>query len=118
MEQKKNSIKNFILLYSILFIYSLGSVFSKIAAQQEIFSLKFLLSYGMVLVIMFVYAIFWQQILKKFDLTIAFANKAVVILFGIVWGAVIFKEKISWNMIVGAIIIIIGIWMVAKDNEG
>lgn len=117
MEQQKNQIKNYVLLYSILFIYSLGSVFSKIAAQQELLSLKFLLSYGMVLVIMFVYAIFRQQILKKFDLTIAYANKAAVIVFGIVWGAVIFKEKISWNMIVGSVIIIIGIWMVAKDNE-
>ncbi|MCM1272133.1 MAG: EamA family transporter [Clostridium sp.] len=82
------------------------------------FSLKFLLAYGMVLVIMFAYAIVWQQILKKFDLTIAYANKAAVILFGIVWGAIIFREKISWNMIVGSVIIIIGIWMVAKDHEG
>ncbi len=67
----------------------------------------------MVLVIMFCYALVWQQFLKGFDLTVAFANKAVVI----VWGILFYQEEITWNVLFGAVTIIVGIWMVAK-NEG
>lgn len=117
MEQKKNNISEYVFLHVVLVIYSLGSVCSKIAAEQEFLSFKFFIAYGAVLIILFGYAIVWQQILKKFDLTVAFANKAVVIVWGILWGMLLFNEKITWNMVLGAIVIMIGIWMVAKDNE-
>lgn len=117
MSQKKNSWKDYALLHIVLFLYSLGAIFSKVASRQEFLSWRFIMAYGMVLVIMFAYAIVWQQVLKKIDLTVAFANKAIVIAWGIIWGAVLFKEQITWNMIVGAVIIIIGIWMVVRENE-
>ena len=64
------------------------------------------------------YAIAWQQIIKRLALTTAFANKAVTIVWGIIWGIIFFQEHVSVNQIVGAIIVIIGVVMYAiADGE-
>lgn len=78
---------------------------------------EFCLFYGLMLLNLAVYAVLWQQILKRFPLTVAFANKAVVIVWGILWGALVFHETITWRMIVGAVVIIIGVLVVVTDHE-
>lgn len=100
--------KKFLFLHMILFVFSCSSVLSKFASQQRFLSVNFILLYGGVLSILFLYALFWQQIIKKMDITIAYANKAVTVIWGMLWGVVLFQEHISWNQIVGAVIIIIG----------
>ncbi len=114
---KKVGIRNYIFLHIILLVYSIGGIFSKIASTKEFLSWEFILFYGLLIVNLFIYAILWQQVLKRMPLTTAFLNKAVVVVWGILWGALFFKEKIEWNMIVGAGIIIIGILVVVSDNE-
>lgn len=109
--------KNFIFLHALLLVYSLSSVCSKAAAEQEFLSLPFFVFYGLVLVILAVYALLWQQVLKQMPLTVAFANKAVVIIWGIVWGMLFFGEKLRPAMIIGAVIIIAGIYLVVSDDE-
>lgn len=77
---------------------------------------KFILFYSMVLLDLAVYAIVWQQILKKLPLVSAYANKAVTVIWGLIWGMVIFKESLTiWNVI-GAIVIIIGIYIVVRAD--
>jgi drug/metabolite transporter (DMT)-like permease len=66
--------------------------------------------------VLFVYAILWQQILKVFPLTVAFANKAIVILWGIIWGYWVFGEILRWGMILGAAVIVAGIYLVVSDE--
>lgn len=114
---KKLKIKNFVFLHLLLFIFSFCSVFSKLAAQNQFLSLKFFIYYCIAILILGIYAIFWQQILKKFTLTTAFINKAVTIIWGILWGIIFFKEKISINMIIGAIIVFIGVSLVVLSDE-
>ena len=84
---------------------------------DHILSISFLFWFGLVFVIMFGYAIIWQQILKRMPLTVAYANKPVTMVWGMIWGALIFKERITWNMILGAVIIFLGIYMVVSDHE-
>ena len=67
--------------------------------------------------IMFVYAIIWQQLLKKYPLNIAYANKGTLPLITMVWGVTLFNETITLLMIVGAIIVILGIGLVVSDGE-
>ena len=85
---------------------------------DHIFSLPFIFWFGLVFVIMFGYAIIWQQILKRMPLTVAYANRPVTLIWGIVWGALIFGERITWNMIAGAAVIFAGIYLVTSDNAG
>lgn len=113
----KEKTKVFLYLQLLLFFNSLGTVCSKMAGAAAFLSKKFIICYGLVLLILFVYAIVWQQILKQIPLVTAYANKAVMVIWGMLWGVLIFKEKLNvWNMI-GAVVIIVGICMVVKADE-
>jgi len=115
----KNKIENaiwFVLLHVLLLVYSFSDIASKLASGKPFLSLEFILFYGMVIGLLGLYAIFWQQILKKIPLITAYANKSVTIIWGMVFGALIFKEQISWNQILGAIIIIIGVYFVVLED--
>ena len=72
-------------------------------------SLEFCLFYTGMLAVLVVYAIGWQQILKHLPLTVAFANKSITVIWGIIWGAVFFGEQITPTMIVGAVVVMAGI---------
>ena len=117
MEEKTTKIQTYILLHLVLFVYSLGSICSKYAGQAELFSQRFFLFYGLVLLDLAVYALMWQQILKKLPLITAYANKAVIIIWGLVLGMLVFKETITFQQIIGAVIIMAGVIMVVKADE-
>ena len=106
----------FLLLHCLLLLYSCSEIASKLASGQEFLSFKFILFYGTVIVILGIYAIFWQMILKKIPLITAYANKSVTIIWGMIFGTVLFNEQITWNKILGAIIIIIGVYFVVLED--
>lgn len=114
---KKKSL--FLLLHISLLFSSLSGVCSKLASgyTDQIFSVGFVFWFGLVFVIMFGYAIVWQQVLKRMPLTVAYANKPVTLIWGIVWGRLIFGEKITWNMLAGACVIFLGIYLVTSEKE-
>lgn len=108
----------YLLLHISLLFSSLSGVCSKMASRYtgNIFSIPFVFWFGLVFVIMFGYAVIWQQILKRMPLTVAYANKPVTLVWGIVWGSLIFGEKITWNMLIGAAIIFAGIYLVTSED--
>lgn len=110
-------VNKYVLLHLLLFFFSFCGVFSKLAATNDFLSFKFCMFYGISILILGIYAILWQQILKRFSLTTAFFNKAVTIIWGMLWGAIFFKETITINMIIGTIVVLIGIGLVVKDYE-
>lgn len=87
------------------------------AAQYHFLSFWFILFYGLVILNLGVYAIVWQQIIKKLPLNTAYSNKAVTIAWGILWGFLFFQETIKWNMILGAVIVIFGVIIVVRADE-
>lgn len=107
-EKKKALLKDIFLLQFIILIYTLSTVAAKFAANEEFMSIKFILIYGIELLILGVYAILWQQIIKKFDITVAYANKAIGLLWSIVWSMLFFDEMVSLKNFIGVIIVIIG----------
>ena len=110
----------FLLLHISLLFSSLSGVCSKMASRHtgNVFSLEFIFWFGLVFVIMFAYAIIWQQILKRMPLTVAYANRPVTLIWGIIWGALIFGEKVTWNMLAGAAVIFAGIYLVTGEEKG
>ena len=115
--EKKTNWKVVLCLHLLLFVYSLESVCSKMAAKQEMFSFKFFLFYGLVLFLLFFYALAWQRILKYMPLTVAYANKGITIIWGMIWGALLFQEAITLKTVIGGVIILIGIYLVVTNNE-
>lgn len=105
------------LLHILLLVYSASSICSKLAAQEVFMSLPFCIYYGLLIVLLGLYAIGWQQIIKHLPLTIAFANKAVTVVWGIVWGIVIFHEQVSVIQIVGACLVAIGVILFAGADK-
>lgn len=115
---KKSSFKLLFMLHLLIMGYTLSGVFTKMASESELLSMKFVLCYGMVIFILGIYAIGWQQIIKRMPLTTAFANKAVTVVWGIIWGVLFFKERITAGKLIGAIIVIVGVVMyVYADKE-
>ena len=112
-----SNVKNFTLLYINFFIYSLCSVLAKLAGKYSLFSIQSVILYFLSILVLGFYAILWQHILKQTQLTIAYSNKVVTIIFGVMWGAFLFGEEIKWNMILGITIIICGIVFLVKSYE-
>ena len=117
MENKKKSYI-YVLHHIVLCIFSLGAVFSKLASKTDFMSKEFFLFYGLQLLIMVVYAIIWQQLIKRMSLMSAYAHRAVTVIWGIIWGAIFFGENITWNKIVGAVIIVLGILFYVNAEYG
>lgn len=112
----KKNIKTIIVLNILLMFFSLGGVFSKMASGENILSFRFIFCYGILLLIMFVYAIGWQQIIKRLPLTMAYANRAVTVVWGILWGVLFFGERLSTGKVIGAIIVITGVLMYVTEE--
>ncbi len=109
--------KYFLLLHVLLIIYSLTGIFGKKAAAQTILSSDFLLYYVSILMILTVYAFGWQQIIKVLPLSTAFANKSVTVIWGFVWGKVLFGENITLGKLVGIICIVVGIILFSYSGK-
>lgn len=112
----KTSGKTYIALHLLLMLYSISGVFSKLAASYSFMSLEFMTLYALMILILGIYAIGWQQILKRMPLTTAFSNKAATVVWGIVWGVVIFSENLTCPKIVGGILIIVGVILYSRAD--
>lgn len=115
--REKIDIKVLFCLHIMLMIYSLSGICSKKAAGCDFLSISFILYYGCIIGLLGFYAIGWQQIIKRLPLTTAFANKAVTIVWGIIWGAVFFHEPVTLGKVLGAIFVIIGVVLYSYAEE-
>lgn len=104
------------LQFSVLLFSSTG-IFTKLASRQTFLSGKFILFYGIAIFIMFVYAVLWQQFLRKLPLSTAYANKSLSTVWIMLFGYFFFEEEIQLTMIIGAIIIVIGVYIVVTADE-
>ena len=91
----------FLLLQFAMLIFSLSNICSKMAGEQELLSPEFILWFGGLILTMGLYALIWQQVLKRMPLMTAYANKAVVILWGLLWGRLFFQEPVSLTKVAG-----------------
>ena len=115
-QKRKFQIKDILMLQIVFFIYSINSVVAKFASAQEPFSLNFILLYGLELCVLGVYAILWQQLIKRMELSVAYSNKAVVLLWAMVFGALLFKEQITLTKVAGILLVIVGIVVLNREE--
>lgn len=113
-----NKVKNLVFLHAIVFLYAISSVCAKYASTLDFFSIKWCFIYALQIFLLGCYALLWQQILKIMPLNFAFANKSVTLVWGMLFGVLLFNEKLSALNIVGAVIVLIGvIFMVTGDGN-
>jgi drug/metabolite transporter (DMT)-like permease len=106
----------FMLLQGLFLLYSVSGVLGKLAAGELWPSLGFFWLYGLSLTILAVYAFLWQRALRLFPLTAAFAGKGTVTLWGIVWGAVFFRESLNPAKILAAVLIAAGVALAGQAD--
>ena len=114
---KKNNLASFLLMHAGFLIYSFYTVLGKIAAKYDFLSLQFCIFYCILILILFIYALLWQQVLKVIPLSFATANKASTIVWGMFWSFLFFQEDITLKKIVGAVIIITGIILLSSATN-
>lgn len=113
--------KNYILIQFLVMLYSWVGVLSKTAsnylAKEGFFSPMFIILLGGMVLILGVYAVFWQKILKKFELSVAYLNKAFGLFWSLLWSVLFFNEQVRGTQFVGIIIIVCGIVLVTNYDK-
>lgn len=110
--------KNIILLQAVVIIYTSTSIIGKLAADTEVMSFKFIMFYGLDVFFLGIYAICWQQMIKRFDLSVAYANRAMALLWTGLWAVVIFKDTLTVKQIIGIVVVVIGTVIINLKPEG
>ncbi len=111
-------LKQFSIIQGAVMVYSFCGVFQKLASRHPFLSWSFILLYGLSIAVLFVYALLWQMVLKRTTLTVAYSNRAIAMIWSLVWSAFFFQEVIRWNQVIGAIIICIGVREVVRSANG
>lgn len=107
----------YLVLYSTFFLYSIVAVLEKVVSGYSFFSKEFIILYSIEILFLFLYAVIWQRVLKRFSLSIAYINKGSVFIFNAIWASFLFKESFSLKEVIAVIIIIIGIIILNRGDE-
>lgn len=113
---KMRSLKNIILLQAVIVIYTISGVMSKEASKSQGSLTRFLFFFGMEFVILAVYAVLWQQIIKRFELSVAYANRSMAVVWSMVWAVVFFHDTITIQNIAGVLLVVVGTFIVNTEN--
>lgn len=117
--QKRIGIREILIIQAVVIVYTLSGVASKLAAGYPFMSVGFILCYGAEMLILGIYAVLWQQIIKRFDLSVAYANRSVALLWSMVWAVSLFHETVTVKNLLGVAIVIAGTMIVNSEaNEG
>ena len=118
MKHKGVTLKNIILLQAIIIIYTVSSVMAKFASANKETPIKFFLFLGLEFTILAVYAVLWQQMIKRFDLSVAYSNRSMAILWSMIWAVIFFHDKITLRNVLGVLLVLLGTIVVNMDAAG
>ena len=107
----------YLALHLLLVLYCCSGILSMIASGYDFLSAGFCVCYAGIIVLLGIYAICWQQIIKRLPLTTAYANRAVTVVWGMVWGVVVFKEHLGILQVFGGIVVLIGVALFASSDS-
>lgn len=102
-------------LVGVNLLYACVTLFTKYASLQEMGSVSYCLGLAGAIGVMGAYAICWQQILKRVELSTAYMFKGTSLIFVMLLAFAFFGEAITLMNIIGACVVIIGIALYAKE---
>ena len=106
--KKKLTLLSVLAIQGAVIVYTGSGICSKMAGYLWLF---------LEVVCLGVYAVLWQQIIKRFDLSIAYCNRAFAVCWSFLWGVLLFGEHVKPLNIVGIVIVLAGILLVNQDAE-
>ncbi|MCR5799083.1 MAG: DMT family transporter [Lachnospiraceae bacterium] len=117
MKNNNINILNILLLQLVIIIYTFNSIIAKFASHTAVWSFEFFMYYAAEVFVLGIYAICWQQMIKRFDLSVAYANRSVAILWTALWSVVIFGEGISLKQMAGILLVVAGTVIVNMNGS-
>jgi len=106
--------QRYLSLIGVNLVYACTSIFTKMASRQDELSWTYLLWIAGAMGVMGLYAILWQQVIKRMPLSTAYMFKGTSLVFVLLISVLLFGETISINNLIGSAIIIVGIVLFAK----
>ncbi len=111
-------IKKYVLLHLNILLFSLPVFFQSWHQWNIIITVSMVGNYIYFCFLMvlncFIYAIAWQKVIKRFDLSTAYANRSVYLIWSQLWAVFIFHESLSVHNIVGICVVFIGVLVVQR----
>ena len=108
--------KDYAFLHISILIYSITIVLSKVASDFPFLSLKYILCYGGMVAVLGIYAILWQQVIKRFEPSVAYSHKSVTVIWALLISGFLFGENITLGNVIGTVLIVTGVVMVSQDE--
>lgn len=96
-------------------IYACVGICTKMASLQPTGSWPYLLWFGGAVAIIALYALLWQQVLRRIELSTAYMFKGTTLIFTMLIAALLFGEHITTTNIVGSLMIVTGIVILARS---
>lgn len=91
---------------------------SKEASANREHLLWFGFFFGMEFVVLAVYALLWQQMIKRFELSVAYANRSMAVVWSMVWAVVFFHDTITIQNILGVVLVMAGTLIINTGTKG
>ena len=104
-------------LHLLILFNTFASVIAKSLSREQLMSWRFVRLYVVEMAIIIGYAFFWQKIIKRFDISVAYANTGIGIAWVMLWALLFFGEPVRPANLVGTAIIIAGIFLVFRDAK-
>ncbi len=108
--KKNNTVRELLALQAVVVVYTFAGIIGKIAAGQN--DITFFLLYFAELAVLFVYAILWQQMIRRFELSVAYANRAAALAWSLLWAVLVFGEKVTLQKAAGVALVLAGMAIV------
>ena len=112
---KTTGIDKYCSLIAVNLLYACTSIFSRSAAACDFLSWQYCLWFAGAIGVLGLYAICWQQILKRIELSTAYMFKGTSLIFVVLLATAIFGEQITFYNVLGASVIVLGITLYAKE---
>lgn len=117
--KNKVALKDVFLLQLAVGIYSINTVVGGFVGnslnENGALSSKTIGLLCLEVLVLGLYAILWQQLIGKFQLSIAYANKAMTLLWSLMWSVVLFHEDVTIVKIIGVIMVMAGTIILNTD---
>ena len=108
--------KQVLSLLAVFLLYSFEPIAAKYTSQQTLGSLSFWLGLGAVFGILGLYAILWQQLLKKIPLSTAYMFRGSTLIYVLILSAILLGDSITIFNCIGTGMIIAGIALFAHET--
>ncbi|MBS5133529.1 MAG: EamA family transporter [Lachnospiraceae bacterium] len=117
--KRKLNFRDFLILQAVVIVYTASSVLGKLAAvsAEGENGWGFLLLYGAEIGVLGIYAVLWQQVIRRVELSVAYANRAVALLWSLLWAVFLFGEKITPAQLLGISLVMIGTAVINGGKE-